>query len=437
MRESKEREKRKHRYADARARAEKQESGGGPSAFKVPKGLSLFKWEKPGTYKLRVLPYVVSDRDIDHRFADPDFEHFEYSYWVHASLGLDNRGKHCCLRETFHKPCPICEWLNTLDRWGTDKETYNTYRPKQRQLFALLDTESKDKGIQLYETSFFSGAGQMSLGQWIDNMIKANPDKYAGFFHLQDGMNLHINVKQGKPFNGSPTWNIAHVEAVEAKDLDDSIMDDIPALNDLPIELSYEELDEIFQQKQGAGNKTQVANKSKDDDEGESSWSKKPKAKTEDLDFEAGDEVVFDGDTYTVKRITHEGVVVLEDEDGIVTKVDDPSEISLAPKKKGGKKEEAPARSTSRKPVDEDEDDDEEELDEDDSDEEEDEEDDSDDEDEELDEDDSDDEEEETSEDDSELEPDEDDEEEEEAPAKKPSPIRGGEPKPGKKPTRR
>lgn len=337
-------EKAQRRYADARERAEKQETGGGPSAFKMPKGLEIFKFDKADMYKLRILPYEVSDRAVDHRFADSGVLHYEYSYWVHQGLGLEGKARHCCLKETFHKPCPICDYLATLeDRWGADKDTYNSYRPKQRQLFALYNVEDKNKTIKLYESSFFSGAGQMSLGQWIDSMIMANPDKYAGFFHLQDGMNLHISVKQGNPFKGNPTWKITHVEGVEAKDLDDEILDSVPQLDKLPIELSYDELNDIFHQKGGGGSSkakepekvqhkdddeddddrrsTKTSSKARyQDDEDEEKEKEPEKVQSKSTSYEAGDSVVYEEEVYRVKRVASDGTYVIEDDDGMVVR---------------------------------------------------------------------------------------------------------------------
>ncbi len=352
------REKERMRYANAKDRADKQEAGGGSMAFKLPKDTAIFKFEKAQLYKVRILPFKVSDRDIDHRFADPGFYTFEYSYWMHGGLGLDGKGRHSCLQETFHKPCPVCEYLATLDRWGTDKDLHGKYRAKQRQLFALLDTESKEKGIQIYESSFFSGAGQMSLGQWIDNMVKANPDKYAGFYHLQDGMNLHLAVKQGKPFMGAPTWNISHVEGVEAKDLDEEILDLVPVLDELPIELSYDDLDEAFRQKgtkekesEEKPSRASVSvtkngddeNGKEDEDKPSRKWGDKSAKDVIQNSIQAGDNVKWEDAKFLVKRIASDGTLVLQDEDGLITKDVDPDEVvpfSEKPGKKPPKEEE-------------------------------------------------------------------------------------------------
>lgn len=331
-----EKEKRQRRYADAVSRAEKQETGGGPSAFKVPKGMSLFRFDEAGLFKLRILPYTVSERAIDHRFADPGFDHYEYSYWVHAGIGLDGASKHCCLRECFKKKCPVCDYLASLDRWGMDKDLYNSLRPKQRQLFAILNLDDKDKGVQILETSFFSGPGQISLGQTIDNKVRANREKYGGFFHAEDGMALHITTKQGKAFKGKPTWNISDVEWVEAKDLDEEILDQVPSLDELPIELGYDELEELFTQKgQAKSDKPTEApsrngSKQRDEEEDEDD---EPKKATEH-DYEAGDRVIYEGDEWKVKRVAQDGTLVLENEDGDTVRNIDASECSPPAKKK-------------------------------------------------------------------------------------------------------
>lgn len=347
MRESQERERRQIKYADAKARAEKQDASGSFNAFRLPKGVKQFKFDKADTYRLRVLPYEVSDRAIDHRFADPGFYHYEYSYWIHNGLGPDNKERHCCLRESFKKRCPVCDHLSTLDRWGKDKEIYAALKPKQRQLFALFDARSDEMEVQIYETSFFAGMGAMTLGQTLDNKTKANPDKYAGFFRLVGGMELEVSVKQGKPFNGKPTWNLFNVELEKGPDLDDSVVDNVPCLDKLPIELSYDELLSVFNQKGVPPSKDDlkqqleaflVKSEAKDSNNGNGSEYEKPRHPEKiDHDFQAGDEVEFDGEILTIKKLDADGTLILKDEDGMVTRGINPKECKKRVKGKSAR----------------------------------------------------------------------------------------------------
>src|SRR6185312_4332726 len=164
-------------------------------------------------------------------------------------IGIEER-QHCCLLQNFKKNCPVCEFTATLVRWGKDKDLYAALRPKQRQIFALEDQGEKEKGIQIFETSYFFG-----LGEQIDNKVKAKPDKYAGFYHLKGGLILEVSVKQ-EAFQGRTNYKVKNLEMeVDRKDLDEELLDQVPCLDELLVEMSYKDMTEMFLQGAKKGGK--------------------------------------------------------------------------------------------------------------------------------------------------------------------------------------
>lgn len=407
-REEEKKAKREIRAVNARDRADKADQGFGPSALKIPKEFSLFRFTHAGKYRLRILPWVISERKIDHRFGDPGFMTYEYTYFNHQRVGSEEKS-YVCLRETFKKPCPICEFITKLDRWGDDKETYNALRAKQRQIFALYDLSDLDKGIQIFETSFFSGPGSFSLGQCIDNKVRASEEKYGTFFHPTDGKYLELSVKQGA-FRGNAIYSITNIEMVEGKDLPEDILDEVPALDEFPIETPYKELKRIFNEKSSTDeddeeaddaeevsvpifNKRKESSKKKVDEDEEmeslpSAPSKKklvtkvvedeePFLTAQDLGISVGDTVEHDElGKCKVEKVTNGGLLLnLKDEKGKVTVGIPCDKVKLVETEEEEVVEKKPVEKASPKKkvvaVDEDEDDEDEDIEDDDWDDEE------------------------------------------------------------------
>ncbi len=312
-----EKERRELRYNDAKSRAEKQTSGFGPSSIKIPKGFPLFAFKKEGKFRLRILPYSTSDRKIDRTFCDAGgILHYEYSYWTHRA----DETTHCCLKKTFHKACPVCDHLAKLDRYGSDKELYDSMKPKQRQLFALLDLDDREKGVQVFECSYYFG-----LGEEIDTMMTDHADKYGGFFHLQDGKVLEVSIKQGT-FNGRANYKVHRVEMVEGKDLDEDILNTVPCLDELPIEESAKKLAEMIR---GPSIEIPDAQDGDDGDLVEDEDDEEPVSSEKPI-FTKGDKVRHKkyGPCTVEKIAATDGSLVLLDEDDEYHKGIDPDTVS-------------------------------------------------------------------------------------------------------------
>lgn len=238
----------KHQYNSTKGRAEKEASGFGPNAIKIPQGFSQFKFKRAGLYRLRILPFLTSNRDIDHSLCDPGFLDYVYKYWTHTNIGSDPKQHWCCLNRTFHEACSVCEARGRLEfPYGRDKEIAKNLNIKDRNLFALYDLDEMSKGIQILETYVNTGPDMMSLGKAITNKVRAKPTKYENFWHLEGGMVLEVTTGQDA-YMGSPTFPITDLEFTEdgAEDLPDSLLDEVPQLDTLPIKLSYEELKRVF-----------------------------------------------------------------------------------------------------------------------------------------------------------------------------------------------
>lgn len=304
---------REMKYASAKDRAEKRESGFESTSIKIPDGMTFFSFKKSGIYRIDVFPYLVGKGNP---FADEGMYHYERTYFCHRNIGT-GQNAYVCLAKTFNKRCPICEHRSQIESRGGDQETIKSLKSSERQLWIVKDLNNAEEGFMLMDQSHYL------FGRHIDAKVAAaDPeDGYETFFHLEGGKTLKISVTE-QSFLGRSYNAASDIEMKPRKqDYDTSIMDDMPCLDDLLVELSYDKLKKIFEA---------VPGEETEEDEEEEETPKKSKGKS------------------SKKEVEEES----EDEDS-----DEEDEEPEPPKKKAGK---TPAK---KKPDPNDEDEEDEELD--------------------------------------------------------------------------
>lgn len=357
---TRQREQRQIRYSSAAEQAEKMlEKDFGPSELKLPQGFPIFKFKKGGMHRLSIIPYEVGKGNP---YADEGFIHYERSYWAHQ-CGLE-RKRHMCLRKTFGKPCPVCEYVFALpDRFtkgSADYQLYRSLKEGHRQIFYIEDMNERDKGIQIFPTYYYFG-----LGEAIMNKVNANREKYGCFYCLQGGFILGVSVSQ-ESFQGRPTFKVKNVEMEERReDLPESILDKVPCLDNMLIELPYDKLKQILLEGRAKPDEKQPESPAREastresltreaprEDSGwmdrraesprtellrtemarhevartavaqerPSSFARQQTASQATSPIKPGDHVIYKGEDRLVVKIPEEGKLDLEDEDGIITK---------------------------------------------------------------------------------------------------------------------
>lgn len=233
---------RARRYSDAKEIADDMSGGFTPTSFKVPDELKQFKFKEEKTYVLDIIPYTVGEGNPR---ADEGMVHFERSFYVHKNIGPDNNSYTCPYKNS-GKKCPICQFKTKLAMDPkTKKEVIKALDPKLRQLYLVIDHDNREDGLQVFETAFWK-----SFGELLRNKVKAGDDDspYQNFFHLEDGFYLKVTTEQDS-FNGKTYYKPSNIEMRKRKTpLDDSLLEEAPCLDELVLELPYDELKDIFTQ---------------------------------------------------------------------------------------------------------------------------------------------------------------------------------------------
>lgn len=183
--------------ADAFLANQEQDRGG----VKLPKGVPSFKPEKPGTFKISIVPYratkahpYVRNGTIEAGSPVP-----ERTYYIHYGIGPEKKVVLCSARTT-GKPCFICEYRDNLlaqpDRDETTEKLAKDLKPKQRQLWNVYDHKAPEKGVQVWEEAYHNfGVGIVDK---ITNADDEDKRKYKRFTLTNEkGMLLKVTGTQG------------------------------------------------------------------------------------------------------------------------------------------------------------------------------------------------------------------------------------------------
>lgn len=168
-------------------------NGGGTRTVNFPEGVKPLEVKAADPRRFDVLQYEVTE--AHNPCADPGDMHFERTYFLHGQLGADGKGVAICRLKTYREPCPVCEYLASLD-WNKpeEKAIKQAMKPKERQLFNVFDVTDAGKGVQVWDVSYHL------FGKQLDAELK-NADAEDGVEHFDskgmDGKTLKLAFTAG------------------------------------------------------------------------------------------------------------------------------------------------------------------------------------------------------------------------------------------------
>lgn len=318
---SKSKDKRKKRQSTARRRADQHASGYETTMLRIPEGLSFWKAEK-GTRVIDIIPYVVK---VENEFVDEGTLHYERTFYAYRNVGVEEKS-YICSSKTFGKADYIQEWkAREAKRDEVDSETLKSFNPKERQLFLIYDHGDAEKGLQLWEFSYFC------FGQLLDSRIQ-NSDEEEGwdlfYFMDEDGKSLRLTIEE-QTGGGYKFLKVTAIDFVKRKeDLPKKIVDHDICLDDLLIETSYEKLKNIFNGVEEESGDTKSKKEPEPEKEPVEDESSSPTAN--DLGLSKGDEVNYNGELHTILKISKDGSsLMLLDENDNPVKAIAPDEVTV------------------------------------------------------------------------------------------------------------
>ncbi len=240
-------EKRRSKFKGAVSRnAERQNRGAQYGYLKLPKGVQMFKEEPKSRIMLDIMPYEVTserhpDRDDEYGIAVPGSLWYKRPYWLHRSVGSENRSVVC--PTSIGQRCPICEYRKQLLKEGTkwDDESVRALKPSLRNLYVVIPRDSKN-----YESiPYIWDVSQFLFQDKLNEEIQEN-EEYETFPDLEEGYTLRIRFTEGT-FGSNKFAEASRIDFIERKkSYDDSILEKIPHLDDLLDVPSYKQIEAMF-----------------------------------------------------------------------------------------------------------------------------------------------------------------------------------------------
>ena len=114
--------------------------------------VSFFK-APTGKYKIEIIPYLVTTDKHPKKGTPVDYL---VDIWVHYGIGLMG-DSFICLKNTYRKPCPICEEIDKLISSSGDisESEIKALKARRKCIYNIVDHANIDKGCQLFEVSHF------------------------------------------------------------------------------------------------------------------------------------------------------------------------------------------------------------------------------------------------------------------------------------------
>lgn len=221
----------------ARKRAEQREFRSGGARFNFDSKTKFFQIDpKRKIHRLDIIPYKVT---VDN---NPEVKKGELWYqrtiFVHYSIGTEEKSYIC--PKTIGKPCPICEnRASLMKNPNASEEDIEALRPRERELFNVIDLDEKEKGVQLWEISYHA------FGKQLEEEIREGKEEWAGFADLVDGYTLLCRFKE-ESIGRTRFMKISRIDFEEREDYSEDILDDAFDLDKILKVLDYEELEKIF-----------------------------------------------------------------------------------------------------------------------------------------------------------------------------------------------
>lgn len=233
-------EKKRSRFSGAvSSNAKKQKDRSNFGYLHLPDGVSVFKEEPGKVMYFDILPYVVTD------YHHPDAKAIEQTdgiwyrrpFRVHSIPNGEFSDKVVC-PSTFGKPCPICEYIKTLKNNGAEKEEWDAFSAKERNLYVLIPKNHKEMDEKLY----IWDNSQFIFQKALNDECAEDSDNEC-FPDLENGLTLKVRFTK-ESFAGHEYAKIGRIDFIEREEqYSEKILKTIPNLDEVLIVLSYKELE--------------------------------------------------------------------------------------------------------------------------------------------------------------------------------------------------
>lgn len=239
-----------------RERAEERKDHGkrgGKSCLALPEGVEEWKPLEDTTYKLDILPYVVSDSKHPDEVPVGE-EWYHRIYKRHRDVGPEKKTVICPKSWGENERCPICERAAAMRgdeaTWENEalKGIMKKLEPQERELFNVVDLGEDEPTVKIWDMSTFL------FGDMLEREIREGDEELADFAELDCGRTLKIRFEErlfGKGKKATPFYAADRIDFLkrEPYDLreDADILDEVVDLDALLVRMTFADIEALFE----------------------------------------------------------------------------------------------------------------------------------------------------------------------------------------------
>ena len=256
---------------------------------KIDREISFFS-PVEGRNRINIIPYEIKTKNHplvkrgEFEVGDLDYV---MDFFVHRNVG-PSESSVVCLKNTFGKPCPICEQSALLRKQGKEQEA-NELKASRRVIYNVQDLKEPDK-VKVFETSHYL---------FEKELIDESRDEEGGFVDFADPTDgKEIKFRCQEVQKGAMKFKEYKSFSFEDRDeeIDDDLLEQAISFDEVIRVPTYEEVEKILygsedeDEEEEPKKKKVVEDDSDDEDEIELPKKKAKKVVEEDDDEEEVEE---------------------------------------------------------------------------------------------------------------------------------------------------
>ena len=319
-------------------------SKGGVINYRNYDGEIVFYNPGEGKHRINIIPYTIKSKNhplVKSGEAEVGEKDYVLDFYTHRGVGPSEKTV-LCLKNTYGKPCPICEYSASLRKAGKEEEA-KALKPSRRVVYNIEDLKEPGK-LKVFETSHYLFEKEL--------IEEARDDDEGGFIDFADEEEgMEIKFRATKVKKGDMEFNEFKSFSFEDRDepISKKLLDSAISFDELLTVPTYEEVEKILYGDDEEDEDEKPKKKSKpvededddeeepeddeeDEDEEPAPKSKKSKSKKDDDEEEPEEDSGEDDDDEEEPKKPSKKSKPVEDED------DDEEDEEPAPKKSVKKK---------------------------------------------------------------------------------------------------
>lgn len=224
---------------------ETKDSGGGSRSdvmdWKKVDGEVSFYTPVEGRNRINIVPYEIKSKNhplVKRGDAEIGEQDYVMDIWVHRNVG-PTEANVLCLKNTYGKPCPICEQMALFKKQGKEDEA-RELKPSRKVYYNVQDMKEPDK------LKVFSASHYLFEKELID---EARDDEAGGFVDFADPEDgKEIKFRATEVTKGSMKYKEFKSFSFEDREepISDELLENAISFDEILNVPTYEEVQNIF-----------------------------------------------------------------------------------------------------------------------------------------------------------------------------------------------